>query len=156
MVSIVKGPFNIIFGMINTLIGGIEGAIRGLFTAINKINIKIPDWVPIIGGKKFGGFNLKVPTIPKIPALEDGGLAYGTTMALIGEYPGAKTNPEVVAPLNKLEAMMNNDTLVQRLDKLISVVESKEFAAYISQKDVGKAAVNYINGQNRIMGGSII
>ena len=33
----------------------------------------------------------------------DGGLVFGPTQALIGEYPGARSNPEVVAPLNKLK-----------------------------------------------------
>jgi hypothetical protein len=27
-------------------------------------------------------------------------------MGLMGEYPGAKTNPEVVAPLDKLKSMI--------------------------------------------------
>jgi hypothetical protein len=29
-------------------------------------------------------------------------------MGLIGEYPGAKNNPEVVAPLDKLKDLMSN------------------------------------------------
>ena len=28
-------------------------------------------------------------------------------MALVGEYPGAKTNPEVIAPLNKLKNLIS-------------------------------------------------
>lgn len=156
LISIAKIPFNIIIGMVNTMLGAIEGAISGLFSAINNINIKVPDWVPLLGGKKFGGFNLKAPSIPKIPHLADGGLAYGQTLAMIGEYDGANNNPEVVAPLSKLESMMNVDLLAQKLDKLIAVVDSKEFNAYISQRDVGKAAINYINGQSRILGGSVI
>jgi hypothetical protein len=29
-------------------------------------------------------------------------------MGLMGEYPGAKTNPEVVAPLDKLKSMIGS------------------------------------------------
>jgi hypothetical protein len=36
----------------------------------------------------------------------DGGIISGPTMGLMGEYPGAKSNPEVVAPLDKLKDMM--------------------------------------------------
>jgi hypothetical protein len=36
----------------------------------------------------------------------NGGIVSGPTMGLIGEYPGAKSNPEVVAPLNKLKDLM--------------------------------------------------
>jgi hypothetical protein len=37
-----------------------------------------------------------------------GGIAYGPTNALIGEYAGARSNPEVVAPLNKLKSMLGD------------------------------------------------
>ena len=35
-----------------------------------------------------------------------GGIVSGPTMGLVGEYPGAKSNPEVIAPLNKLQGML--------------------------------------------------
>jgi hypothetical protein len=35
-----------------------------------------------------------------------GGIVYGPTNALIGEYAGANSNPEVVAPLNKLKELI--------------------------------------------------
>jgi hypothetical protein len=38
--------------------------------------------------------------------LAKGGLAYGLTSAIIGEYAGARDNPEVVAPLNKLQGIL--------------------------------------------------
>ena len=34
------------------------------------------------------------------------GIVSGPTQALIGEYPGAGSNPEVVAPLDKLKSMI--------------------------------------------------
>jgi len=36
----------------------------------------------------------------------EGGIVYGTTLATVGEYPGARTNPEVIAPLSKLQGML--------------------------------------------------
>jgi hypothetical protein len=42
----------------------------------------------------------------KSTKMAEGGIAYGPTQALIGEYPGARSNPEVVAPLNKLQDYM--------------------------------------------------
>jgi hypothetical protein len=41
-----------------------------------------------------------------IPKFADGGIVSGTTLGVMGEYTGAKQNPEVIAPLNKLEAMI--------------------------------------------------
>ena len=41
-----------------------------------------------------------------IPKFANGGIVSGPTMGLMGEYPGAKANPEVIAPLDKLQGMM--------------------------------------------------
>jgi hypothetical protein len=41
-----------------------------------------------------------------VKAFANGGIVSGPTMGLIGEYPGAKSNPEVVAPLDKLKDMI--------------------------------------------------
>lgn len=41
-----------------------------------------------------------------VPALANGGLAFGKTYALIGDNPNASVDPEVVAPLSKLQQML--------------------------------------------------
>lgn len=38
----------------------------------------------------------------------NGGVVYGPTLGLFGEYAGAKSNPEVVAPLDKLKSLIGN------------------------------------------------
>lgn len=43
-----------------------------------------------------------------ITAFATGGIVSGPTNALVGEYAGAKNNPEVIAPLNKLKSMLGN------------------------------------------------
>ena len=35
-----------------------------------------------------------------------GGIVSTPTMGLMGEYPGARSNPEVIAPLDKLQGML--------------------------------------------------
>jgi len=42
-----------------------------------------------------------------VPAFADGGIVSGPTLGLMGEYPGARSNPEVIAPLDKLQSMIN-------------------------------------------------
>lgn len=39
----------------------------------------------------------------------NGAVVSGPTMALVGEYPGASNNPEVIAPLDKLRSMIDTD-----------------------------------------------
>ena len=50
--ALLKVPINAVIALINQ-------AIRG----VNKLGIKIPDWVPIIGGK---AFNLNIPEMPML------------------------------------------------------------------------------------------
>jgi len=42
----------------------------------------------------------------QIPALAEGGLAYGATTAIVGDNPNARVDPEVIAPLSKLQDIM--------------------------------------------------
>lgn len=41
--------------------------------------------------------------------LANGANVYGPTLALMGEYAGAKSNPEVIAPLNKLKSLIGDN-----------------------------------------------
>lgn len=74
--TIIKIPLNLVISGINTLIKGLN-------------LLKIPDWVPGIGGK---GIN-----IPLIPKLAKGGIVDDATLAMIGEGKTA----EAVIPLDR-------------------------------------------------------
>jgi len=54
--------------------------------------IDVPSWVPGIGGKGFGGFDV----FPDISPLAAGGLVTAPTLALVGE-----SGPELVIPLDR-------------------------------------------------------
>ena len=44
-----------------------------------------------------------------LPKFANGGLVYGPTVGLMGEYGGASSNPEVIAPLSRLRALLGTD-----------------------------------------------
>ena len=67
-----------------TIFNGIAMAFNNTF---GKLSIKIPSWVPGIGGKGFD--------IPEIPMLAQGGIVNSATLAVIGER-----GPEAVIPLS--------------------------------------------------------
>jgi hypothetical protein len=46
----------------------------------------------------------------QIPAYADGAVAFGPTLGLMGEYANASTNPEIIAPLDKLQGMLGGGT----------------------------------------------
>jgi hypothetical protein len=51
-----------------------------------------------------------------IPKFADGGIVYGPTLGLMGEYGGASSNPEVIAPLSRLRALLGADGPAQRTE----------------------------------------
>lgn len=46
---------------------------------------------------------------PNATAFAEGGIVSGPTLGLVGEYPNASSNPEVIAPLDKLKGMLKNN-----------------------------------------------
>lgn len=91
LVGLVKLPFNTIISMVNTVTGAINSALS---------KVKVPDWVPVLGGKSIDF------RIPKIPQLAEGGIATRSTIANIGEG----NEPEAVLPLSKLSSMLGGAT----------------------------------------------
>lgn len=71
--------------------------------------------IPFVGfgiGSGFVASMLAVVAAAGIPALAEGGVATGPTLALVGEYAGASGNPEVIAPLDKLRGMLKEPASV--------------------------------------------
>lgn len=61
--SIFKGIFDTFAAICKAPINAVISIINGVISALNKINITIPDWVLGIGGKSFG---INIPTIPQL------------------------------------------------------------------------------------------
>lgn len=101
IVPAIKGPINSIIGFINGMISGVCEGINTIIRAMNKLKWDIPEWVPVLGGKSFG-FNLGTITAPQIPMLANGGVITQPTLAMMGEYSGARNNPEIAAPQSVL------------------------------------------------------
>ena len=101
--------------VVNALIGGINKVIAIPFNGLNKALNKIRN-ISILGKKPFYGLigNISVPQIPK---LAKGGVITSPTIAMMGEYAGAKTNPEIVTPQSILRETISssNDELINAL-----------------------------------------
>lgn len=81
-------------------------------------------------------------TAGNIPAFANGGIISGPTMGLMGEYPGAKSNPEVVAPLDKLKDMLGGGqggTFVLRGQDLLLSVNRAQKASNIKGQTISLA-----------------
>ena len=101
--------------VINALIRGINKVVsipfNGLNAALNKLkNVKI------LGRKPFSKLIGNI-SVPQIPMLAKGGVITSPTIAMMGEYAGAKTNPEIVTPQSILKETISssNDDLINAL-----------------------------------------
>lgn len=124
--NIVEGLWAIIKTPLNWIIDGINGLING----INSI--KIPDWVPGVGGK-----SLSIPTIPR---LAKGGIVDQATLAMVGEGKAA----EAIIPLDRTltrymsealkDAGANNNVTVNFYPQQMTEAELDNAFNYINRK----------------------
>ena len=131
IVGCLKSSVNFVIGALNTAYNAICGVINACISAINKISFTVPDWVPGLGGKQFGGFNLQKIQPVNIPYLANGGITTGATIAKIGE-----AGREAVLPLENNTEWM--DDLASKLASkmpdysgaktVVLAVDGKEFA----------------------------
>lgn len=75
IVDIFGNVFGAIVGIAKAPINGVIGIINGAIDSINGIGFDIPDWVPLIGGKKFS------VNIPNLPMLGTGGFTAGPSIS---------------------------------------------------------------------------
>lgn len=159
----IKGYVNSVIGYINGMISGVCDGINTIIKAMNKLSFDIPDW-DIFGdlaGKTFG-FNLKTVVAPQIPMLANGGVITQPTLAMMGEYAGARNNPEIAAPQSLIEQTLTNamqgysGDMINRLEEVVSVLKDILEAVLgieIGDAVIGQAVERYKRGRAIMNGG---
>ncbi len=101
--------------VINALIRGINKVVSIPFNGLNHALNKLKN-VKILGRKPFSKLIGNI-SVPQIPMLAKGGVITSPTIAMMGEYAGAKTNPEIVTPQSILRETISssNDELINAL-----------------------------------------
>ena len=121
-------------GAINIFISAINGFIKGL----NKIHL--PNW-DILGSLAGKGIN-----IPLIPKLAKGGIIDSPMVAMMGEYPGASGNPEIVTPQNLLTEIINKGNsdmvgaLYQMCQQVITAINGLDMSVSIGDETIAQSA----------------
>lgn len=102
--------FSSIGNLLKSPINGVIDIVNNMIRRINGINIRIPS---ILGGG-FVGFN-----IASIPRLAEGGIVDSPTLAMVGDN---KRSPEVIAPLHKLNDIIENALSSRNDDHMIEIL----------------------------------
>ena len=86
IVAVVKAPINQIIAMVNSMIDATVAGINAVISALNKIHISVPSWVPKYGGRRFG-FDIGKVSAPHIPYLATGAVIPPNApfMAMLGD-----------------------------------------------------------------------
>lgn len=106
LVDIIRGIVDKIGSVIGTLVDAIKAPINALFRVWNGLELRvprvdIPEWVPIIGGKSFGGFTIPFPDLPQ---LAKGGVLTAPTL-----FVGGEAGTEIVAPEELLRTIISEE-----------------------------------------------
>lgn len=151
---------------INGLIAGFEGGINGIIMAfesminwivdgLNKISFELPDWIPEIGGKRFG---VNIPKASfgrvKIPRLAQGAVIPPNKefLAVLGDQ---KSGTNIEAPLSTIQEAVSavvgsqNEETQNILREILEAI----LGIQIGDDVIGRASQRYNNTMVKMYGG---
>lgn len=159
--DIAKGPINMVIGLINGMLDGLESGINWIVRRVNALSFDVPDWVPVIGGDHFG-FDLPEVGFGSIPYLAEGGYVKPNTpqLAMIGDN---KHQGEVVAPEDKLLEMAQKAAdmassaellaeAISILKQILRILETLDLDIQLDGKSLKKYVVDKINEHTKQTG----
>lgn len=93
----------------DSIINGIINLTKRLAAAAAAafiLNALLPGAKGMDSASKMSRFKDIFSSLSGVPKFANGGIVSSPTLGLMGEYPGARSNPEVIAPLDKLKSMI--------------------------------------------------
>lgn len=133
--ALITGVVNTIITVINAMIRGVVQGVNTAIRALNRIDIKIPSWVPLLGGKGFD-INIRELTAPEIPLLASGG------MPSVGQmFIARESGPEMVGRIGNQSVVANNAQIVAGIkqgvyEAMTAANGGREYHMYLSGREV--------------------
>ena len=156
--NLVRTAVNGVIGLVNGMLNAVAAGINGVAGAINSLSFTVPDWVPGLGGQRFG-FSIPAVTVPQIPMLASGGVIRQPTLAMMGEYPGASSDPEIAAPQSAMAQAMSDangevvDAVLTAAQQIIEAIRENGGGVVIGDEVIGRAVRRYNSRRAVITGG---
>lgn len=116
--GVIKGAINLVIDALNAVWSALYGVLKSIVDGVGAFVGKIGDLL----GKDWG-FTLP-DEVPRIPRLAQGGLATAPTLAMVGDNKNASVDPEVIAPLSKLQNMLPGSSA--ELNEIIELLREIE------------------------------
>ena len=156
--NIAEGAFSrmgtVIEGILDGIVSNVESAvnqIKTLFQGISDIASNSSTEFKFSGfnsglsagiGGILGGITGRSYSLAPIPKLASGGVLYGDTVAMMGEYPGASNNPEIVTPQNIMRDTVEQanagviNAVMAMGNKVTKAIEDKNTDVYMDSLKV--------------------
>ena len=94
----------------------------------------VPIVGPIMAIASVASILAAIANPPKATAFAQGGVISGPTYALVGEYAGANNNPEVIAPLDRLPALLGTDKQIQGSSEVSFKIRGRELIGILNKE----------------------
>ncbi len=145
-----KGTINGIIAYLNSCILAVVKSVNSVVATINQLSFQVPDWVPELGGKRFG-FNLKKAKATPIPYLAQGAVlpANKPFLAVVGDQ---RHGTNIEAPLTTIQeavALVMEDMIASSLagqEAVVGVLRQileAVLGIHIGDGDVARAVDRY-------------
>ena len=162
----VEGIWNMIWGVIKGVINLIVDALNLLWSAVYSVFAGIANgiggavgWLGSLFGQQWGFSMPKDP--PLIPKLATGGVITSPTLAMVGEYSGASSNPEIVSPQSTMQETFITSIipLVSALENgfqmVIECIDNKDLNTYFEGRPLARALKPFLDTEDGRIGSTL-
>ena len=138
-----KGAVNYFISLVNGMMKAVASAYNSVKNVLNGLFVKVPNWVPLLGGKSFG-FKLPSFTAPAIPMLAQGAVlpANKPFLAMVGDQ---KHGTNIEAPLATIQ-----EAVALVLDDQIGAITAGFEASVGVQREILEAVLGIRIGDELI------
>ncbi len=169
----IKEIWNDIIEFINKLPGRMYNLGKNLLTGIWNGIVAVKDWLFQKISDFFGGFldgfldekgvgKGSQQKITPIPKLASGGVVTAPTLAMVGEYSGAATNPEIVAPQSTMRETFIDavwplvDAVLEGTDNVVRAINEKDTSVYLDSSELSARLYDPLNRERTRRGNAVI